>query len=1087
MSGKRWFIPISLVILINIFVTTRAGSQTIELTTFQERWAILVGVGAYPESSGIPPLEHPKDDVQKLQNVLVTRGAFEQSNIETLINEQATREGLEAVFQKIRTRVKASDLVIFYFSGRGARVKSGLYADTEWDGLNECLLLYDSTRKAAEKFFRDAELGQRLGSLKAKRIVVIIDACYSASDRRAKAITTVDDTAAIGGQRDGIINDYLPRGTMILEACAPDAETFDGIFTPQLVEALQDDAAHSADGIITLQETWEYLQTVLPNQRPQLNRTGVLKPISLTQPLVTINSQPSGAEVFVDNKLLDESGQPVTTPVSIALPIGEHQIKLRKWGYLIPPPSPIKVDAPGKQEPLHLMLEPASIKGKLLYENSGNPVEGTNVRLDPLGYETTTNTQGKFAFNDWERYEIHPGVKYQIQILDKKDRVPFQEKSLELGEAFYEDKTIDTFSLRKLALERWMMVLRYFAIGMPILVGAIAATVWFWKIRPARIAEYQEQNYQRWENEIGTRLQTSGKAALDWIQRKHQLYVQNRYIKEHSDTRLVSGEGYISYPVQIAERIAAFHEAWNSARENLPGDTSEQLSAFREATRSITDILCRALGFDREGTETDFDLLYGHLVNAPTLRLNLPNTFPFIYIQRDTPTDNDLDALIDLMRKLKVIQRFAFVIVFSDSRRVQEKLVDKGLRPSYDFIVLDEDNLRDVLIAEDARKVAIQAILPQTALTAIAPYVTAGPTPPNAFFGREREIRTILDMLRRNNIALLGGRRIGKTSILHRIRDILLKKERTVEYDIEEEDIQLSPLYLNCQAVSNYESFLRYVARQWRTDTPLNSLTDFYEFTSKKREVYKTRLAILIDEAGGILKYDSEHENQLFGMFRALSEGGTCRFVFTGERTVHRDMSNSHSPLFNFCQPLQIGYLDKKSAALVVSEPMKLINIQLEDEQNMIHRILELTSCHPRMVQWVCFRLLEIINREETRTITMTHLKELENSRDFQDEFIDTIWGQRIDLDEFVSLLIIETDVPMSVGEIRDKLKGNGLNISDSELDTTLKILQLTSILTEKNGHYRFLASEFPRIFRANRNVKDFIERLKEEISNERS
>ena len=101
MSGKRWFLLISLVVLTNIFVTTRAGSQTIELTTFQERWALLVGVGAYPENSGIPPLEHPPDDVQKLQSVLVTRGAFEPSHIIPLIDDQATREGLIDEFKKL--------------------------------------------------------------------------------------------------------------------------------------------------------------------------------------------------------------------------------------------------------------------------------------------------------------------------------------------------------------------------------------------------------------------------------------------------------------------------------------------------------------------------------------------------------------------------------------------------------------------------------------------------------------------------------------------------------------------------------------------------------------------------------------------------------------------------------------------------------------------------------------------------------------------------------------------------------------------------------------------------------------------------
>jgi len=42
---------------------TEAKSQTIELTNFQERWAILVGVGAYPDGSGIPTIELTEDKI----------------------------------------------------------------------------------------------------------------------------------------------------------------------------------------------------------------------------------------------------------------------------------------------------------------------------------------------------------------------------------------------------------------------------------------------------------------------------------------------------------------------------------------------------------------------------------------------------------------------------------------------------------------------------------------------------------------------------------------------------------------------------------------------------------------------------------------------------------------------------------------------------------------------------------------------------------------------------------------------------------------------------------------------------------------
>jgi len=162
---------------------------------------------------------------------------------------------------------------------------------------------------------------------------------------------------------------------------------------------------------------------------------------------------------------------------------------LQKWGYRIHLLSR-EVDAPGKQEPVPLKLEPVSIRGKLVYENSDKPIVDANVLLDPLEYETKTNNQGEFVFNDWEQYKIKTNEKYRVQVRDEKNRLPFREVSIELGKDFYEDKTIGTISLNDLAYERRMASLRDIGIIIAILIGVIAAAVWFLIIRPKRIREY---------------------------------------------------------------------------------------------------------------------------------------------------------------------------------------------------------------------------------------------------------------------------------------------------------------------------------------------------------------------------------------------------------------------------------------------------------------------------------------------------------------------------------------------------------------------------------------------------------------------
>jgi len=73
----------------------------------------------------------------------------------------------------------------------------------------------------------------------------------------------------------------------------------------------------------------------------------------------------------------------------------------------------------------------------------------------------------------------------------------------------------------------------------------------------------------------------------------------------------------------------------------------------------------------------------------------------------------------------------------------------------------------------------------------------------------------------------------------------------------------------------------------------------------------------------------------------------------------------------------------------------------------------------------------------------------------------------------------------MLTEEIAEKLAEHKIDVSPAKLETALNILQFTSVLTEHNGQYQFLAGEVPRIFRENRNVEDSIKRLRERMRNE--
>ena len=80
--------------------------------------------------------------------------------------------------------------------------------------------------------------------------------------------------------------------------------------------------------------------------------------------------------------------------------------------------------------------------------------------------------------------------------------------------------------------------------------------------------------------------------------------------------------------------------------------------------------------------------------------------------------------------------------------------------------MLNGNDLRQIIIARDPDKRLVEIILQQVDLTVVSPYMTSGPVPENMFFGRDHELKTITRKINDTSFALIGGRKIGKTSTL---------------------------------------------------------------------------------------------------------------------------------------------------------------------------------------------------------------------------------------------------------------------------------------------------------------------------------
>ncbi len=147
-------------------------------------YALLVGINDYV--SPVPRLHGCVNDVNHLKDYL--QDAFDPSRlcIESLINSDATRENIIHLFRSHLGNAGSDDVVLFHYSGHGARSKSASeFRNFFPDGKDEGLVCYDS-RKGDSFDLADKELAILLAELGRNNphIAVLLDCCHSGSATR---------------------------------------------------------------------------------------------------------------------------------------------------------------------------------------------------------------------------------------------------------------------------------------------------------------------------------------------------------------------------------------------------------------------------------------------------------------------------------------------------------------------------------------------------------------------------------------------------------------------------------------------------------------------------------------------------------------------------------------------------------------------------------------------------------------------------------------------------------------------------------------------------------------------------------------
>ena len=262
------------------------------------------------------------------------------------------------------------------------------------------------------------------------------------------------------------------------------------------------------------------------------------------------------------------------------------------------------------------------------------------------------------------------------------------------------------------------------------------------------------------------------------------------------------------------------------------------------------------------------------------------------------------------------------------------------------------------------------------------------------FFGRKNIIERIHNQIlagKNNQIAIYGQKRSGKSSLLNRIKDKLMKEKscpvmcgkfslQGLAEEEKEPDRWILKSVAEALANARRDYGLRDITKQdvayffeYKTD-PFSALKDFIEMcneTNKKDGYQDAHLVVLIDEFTYLYQLIKEERicKDFMRRWKALIEtpGVNLQTIIAAQDTLPHFMRESYaSNSFNIFSKEPLSYLSKDEALQLIREPVKDV---VRYHKHSDEKIYDYTAGSPFFTQIFCSQLIKYLNERKNHTV----------------------------------------------------------------------------------------------------------------------
>jgi hypothetical protein len=372
------------------------------------------------------------------------------------------------------------------------------------------------------------------------------------------------------------------------------------------------------------------------------------------------------------------------------------------------------------------------------------------------------------------------------------------------------------------------------------------------------------------------------------------------------------------------------------------------------------------------------------------------------------------------------------------------------------------------------------------------PYVFGLPVDdPDLFFGRELELSIMMNTIAhlkpglRQSMAVVGPRRIGKTSLLHQIIRQMQSTSNAIAMIDTQEIVPRSALLLTRIILGRLREAIEKKfpdIAQTQIDIidkppPPGELV-FHTFQEDMRRLnealasgQKPATILMIDEVEGLLEFGGL---QVLGLFRHLAQKlPHILFVVAGADRLYSLMNDTTSPFFNVFKIVTIKPLSDNHAREMILEPATEAGIQFDTDATS--EVIRLSGGIPYLINMICHYATEkVLLQHSPPVIKKFHIdRACEHILTHEHGYFRYTWQQAQSLEQAIFYTLAEARTAQPVEQITRRIEQiTRVQQASDQIHEYVRELEERQILCRnESGDYWFGNELLPLWLRANYTV----------------